>query len=122
MFTNELVPSLGVCWSRRRVIAMMLLSILPLFLLLHLQSDLTSAADDSHNPNLLRAVKEKKKMPTKEDLKRRCQSQGPCYNLPAECLSCRFNLSCVYGEEVATECQPVAGVMCEVSQVNELPQ
>lgn len=71
-------------------------------------------ADDAMNQNLLRLQKEKKKLMTKEDVKRRCQRQGLCSELPADCLICNFNKSCVYGENVVTECQPVKGVVCEV--------
>lgn len=41
-----------------------------------------------------------------------CPSDVPCSRLNAECLTCKFNYSCVYGEEVAVMCQPKHGIKC----------
>ncbi|XP_075536181.1 TM2 domain-containing protein 3 almondex isoform X3 [Dermacentor variabilis] len=41
-----------------------------------------------------------------------CPSDAPCNRLNAECLTCKFNYSCVYGEEVAVMCQPKSGIKC----------
>lgn len=36
----------------------------------------------------------------------------PCSSLPAHCISCRFNYSCVYGEELSVTCEARPGVDC----------
>ncbi|CAG0915387.1 unnamed protein product [Notodromas monacha] len=36
-----------------------------------------------------------------------------CKQLPAKCLQCSFNRSCVYGAEVNVSCIPLLGVECE---------
>ncbi|XP_065309261.2 TM2 domain-containing protein 3 [Dermacentor albipictus] len=41
-----------------------------------------------------------------------CPSDAPCNRLNAECLTCKFNYSCVYGDEVAVMCQPKSGIKC----------
>lgn len=86
--------------------------VLLLFLLLRI--DYVIGAEDTSNPNLLRLQKEKKKTISKEEVKRRCQKQGSCSELPADCLTCSFNTSCVYGQEVQTECRVLKGVVCDV--------
>ncbi|KAK7086985.1 TM2 domain-containing protein 3 [Halocaridina rubra] len=35
-----------------------------------------------------------------------CQSSEPCNTLPKDCFECKFNCSCVYGQEVAVSCHP----------------
>lgn len=87
-----------------------LVTVLLFFFLLEL-----AATADDNNLNLLRLQKEKKKTAAKDEVKRRCQNLGSCPELPAHCLSCNFNSSCVYGEEVETECKPLPGVICDVS-------
>jgi len=37
---------------------------------------------------------------------------GSCRRLPAACLSCQFNRSCVYGATVAVLCRPATDVSC----------
>jgi len=41
-----------------------------------------------------------------------CPGDQPCSRLPAACLSCQLNCSCVYGETLTARCQPRAGVAC----------
>ncbi|CAM1319530.1 TM2D3 (predicted) [Pycnogonum litorale] len=35
-------------------------------------------------------------------------TKTPCYKLAAECISCQFNKSCVYGQKLQVDCQPKA--------------
>ena len=87
-----------------------------LFLVFHVIH--VTGVEDGSSPNLLRLSKEKKKSPGKEELRRRCQKQDVrCIDLPAECLTCNFNTSCVYGQETESKCTPVSGVSCSVSKM-----
>ncbi|OON13394.1 TM2 domain protein, partial [Opisthorchis viverrini] len=37
-----------------------------------------------------------------------------CSELPAYCLTCDFNTSCVYGSNVTVSCRPTIGVLCRI--------
>ncbi|KAK8777109.1 hypothetical protein V5799_029548 [Amblyomma americanum] len=41
-----------------------------------------------------------------------CPSDVPCNRLNAECLTCDFNYTCVYGEELTVMCRPKQGRKC----------
>ncbi|XP_037080142.1 TM2 domain-containing protein almondex-like [Pollicipes pollicipes] len=43
---------------------------------------------------------------------RAARAAGPCRRLPAGCLSCQFNRSCVYGANVTVLCRPAADASC----------
>lgn len=42
-----------------------------------------------------------------------CSSMSACSELPAPCLQCSFNLSCVYGENTPVNCTAAASAKCE---------
>ncbi|KAM6426470.1 TM2 domain-containing protein 3 [Liasis olivaceus] len=41
-----------------------------------------------------------------------CPSNGICSRLPAECMTCKTNYSCVYGKPVTFECEAKSQVHC----------
>jgi hypothetical protein len=43
-----------------------------------------------------------------------CPSGLECHMLPIDCISCNFNLSCVYGLPVNVSCSANTGVICQV--------
>ncbi|KAG8575892.1 hypothetical protein GDO81_009700 [Engystomops pustulosus] len=42
----------------------------------------------------------------------KCPSNGLCSKLPADCMTCNTNYSCVYGKSVAFDCKAKPQVMC----------
>lgn len=45
----------------------------------------------------------------------KCPSNGLCSRLPADCIECRTNSSCVYGKPAAFDCTVKPSVTCVVS-------
>jgi len=69
--------------------------------------------------NRLTASKERKvKSGVSSNRMSRCsmgQGIDLCNDFPADCMKCKFNKTCVYGEQVMVECKIIDGVDCEVS-------
>ena len=42
------------------------------------------------------------------------QSNQNCSDLPATCIVCNFNTSCVYGANTSVQCSPKPDVVCKV--------
>ena len=42
------------------------------------------------------------------------QSNQNCSDLPATCIVCNFNTSCVYGANTSVQCSPKSDVVCKV--------
>ena len=38
-----------------------------------------------------------------------------CRNLNATCFRCKFNYSCIYGQDVQSRCEIIQGAQCKVS-------
>jgi len=45
-----------------------------------------------------------------------CPSDVACSELPAACLQCSFNCSCVYGEQTTVTCVPRPGLPCKAGR------
>lgn len=45
----------------------------------------------------------------------KCPSNGLCSRLPADCIDCKTNFSCVYGKPVTFDCTVKPSVTCVVS-------
>lgn len=46
-----------------------------------------------------------------------CPMDRECADLPARCISCDFNTSCVYGQPTSANCSAYDDIMCEVHNV-----
>ncbi|KAG9489455.1 hypothetical protein GDO78_005428 [Eleutherodactylus coqui] len=49
------------------------------------------------------------------DYTSKCPSNGLCSKLPADCMTCNTNYSCIYGKLVTFDCKAKPQVMCVVS-------
>ena len=46
-----------------------------------------------------------------------CPSNVDCYKLGGDCISCQFNNSCVYGQNVTVFCSANPKIMCRVRKI-----